>query len=284
LRNKNIKYVIACIAALIILAGFAYFISNERSYEKINSAKIKTEYQKKEFTKKESQIPSGLKKMRRGFSITKFTNEISLDDIIAQINDMEDFTIHNRANFNIKVQINPEKHTITENLLLIAKKLDKPLIGDIDSIEKGSCLNAHITLSAVYAGNNEKILDLLDLAGASSPETRLEAIEELAEIEEENIEPLFIHFLEKDENEEVRASAAASLEDMTSGESVDALIRALSDPSDEVREHARTTLCVIGEDSAAEKLKIERERNTNQELREIIDQILEQSFNMPLEE
>lgn len=164
----------------------------------------------------------------------------------------------------------------------LAARLKIPLVGKLKD-EDVSGENIHVTPEAVYAGDNQQVIDLLNKLADEEAEARAEAVGELAEyLEEEKLEPVIVRIMEQDKSEEVRSAAAAALEDAKMSETIDALIMALYDPAEEVREHARTSLGLIGTEEVRQKLKAERERTNNPEVREIIDQILEQVLDEPL--
>ncbi|MCX7765934.1 MAG: HEAT repeat domain-containing protein [Candidatus Sumerlaeia bacterium] len=181
--------------------------------------------------------------------------------------------------------ITPTSHRVksTPEAQQLADRLKLPLVGKLKDAEDISGENIHVTPEAVYAGTNQEVIDLLNKLADEEAEARAEAVSELAEyVEEENLEPVIVRIMEIDKDGEVRSAAAAALEDAKLPETIDALIMALYDPAEEVREHARTTLGLIGSEEVRQKLKSERERTNNPEVREIIDQILEQVLDEPL--
>ncbi|MDK2970582.1 MAG: hypothetical protein PWP23_337 [Candidatus Sumerlaeota bacterium] len=95
-------------------------------------------------------------------------------------------------------------------------------------------------------------------------------------------EQVMAAFLATDPAEEVRAAAAAGLEMSESPSTVDLLIRALGDSAEQVREQARTSLGLIRDPIVVAKLKEARARESDPAVRDIIDQLLIQSFDEPL--
>jgi hypothetical protein len=87
------------------------------------------------------------------------------------------------------------------------------------------------------------------------PEVREEAVDSLAELEDERVIVYLTDVLLNDNNEDVRGSAAEALGDLGDERAVDPLIQALRDKDAGVRESAINALAEIGSKEAISPLK-----------------------------
>ncbi len=211
---------------------------------------------------------------------------VSLDSLLDQTANLYGLEIRNTLGIRLEVESVPLYSGATETLRDLADRLGLALAGNLNGLQDGSCTQVHVTAGVIYAGSDTKVLGMLEGLAAPSPEERANIIDEISDYgllnESAGLEPVVTRALIYDINEEVRVAAARGLEEAVEPKSIDALISALSDRSEEVREHARTTLGLIGGDDVLEKLREERNQVTDLDARDIIDQILEQVFNEPL--
>jgi hypothetical protein len=143
----------------------------------------------------------------------------------------------------------------------------------------------YLTPRAVYVGENQEVVRILRALGTPDSLTRAGALEDLIQLavsEEENLESLFANILQNDENEDVRSQAARGLEGAKSPDSVDALIGALEDESETVRQDAVATLGEIGGPVVRYKLKECLKNSPSGQLSELATQILEEMLDEPL--
>ncbi|HNT35205.1 MAG TPA: HEAT repeat domain-containing protein [bacterium] len=210
---------------------------------------------------------------------------ISADEALASLCDQLGLELFRSGNANLKAEVQVDDPTPSAILDAVARAARVPLAGNLDDLDQGYRHQIHFTPLALYVGDNRDVVKALEQLSQGSPESRTDAIKDLGDIafeQGENLESVLSHNLQTDFNEEVRAEAAVALEHAQSGESIDALVAALSDSSVLVREHARTTLGLVGTDEVLQKLKQAYPSIEDNEIRKIFDQILEERFDQPI--
>jgi hypothetical protein len=207
---------------------------------------------------------------------------VPLADLFAQLRDRWGLTVENRTGRSDRLHLALDDAPSTVVLDRLAARLDLALCGDIAGVGAGTCSEVHITPHALYAGSDAEMLGLLDSLGSESSEAREDAVSDLADRLEANVEPVLARMLQRDPDGDVRARAAAGLEETSSPGVVEVLIAALSDPSEDVREHARASLAFLDKRVALERLKKERSLTQDRDKREMIDQILEETFGQEI--
>lgn len=208
----------------------------------------------------------------------------SLGGILTEACDKAGISFRSLARNEYDVDLSVGRDTpLKEVLTQAASKAGLPFIeDDPNGLKTGTCKTVVLTDVAVYAGDDEKMVELLNDMGNDDPEVRSESTESLGDYEKESFEPVLAFMLRNDQIPEVRASAAIALEQAKQAESINLLIDSLYDSDEAVREHSRATLGVIGGEYVRERLYETRAVTNDTEVREIIEQILEEVFNVPL--
>jgi hypothetical protein len=187
-----------------------------------------------------------------------------------------------RKRFPIDV-ISDSSNNLKQSLTKAAKAAGIVFIeDDPNGIDSGTCTKIVLTDVAIYAGEDAGVVKLLTDMGDEEPEVRGEAIEGLSNYENPGFEPVFASILSNDPVPDVRVSAAIALEQAKLPSSIDLLIESLNDSDQNVREHARATLGVIGGKEVFNKLYEAWAVTNNLQEREIIEQILENVYDEPL--
>ncbi len=259
-----------CLATVLLLLGYRFLRTPSLVDER-------PEHRGADVAQRAARKPQA----RAAFRGDAATSE-SVNGVLARLNDLWGIETTNRLATNPGLDIDVETLTVAEVMEETARELGVPLVGDMEAVSNGFCRNFHITPVAVYAGTDEDVISLLDDLGDASEEVREDAVDELADFEGEDMEPVVVHVLRADSSATVRAAAAAGFESTESPDTIDVLIEAFADPSDEVREHSRATLSLIGSDVVRRKLKEASRRATDPDIKELIDQILEQSLGESL--
>ncbi len=208
---------------------------------------------------------------------------VTLQEVIAAV--CEDANIPFRSVARRRIVPNRPWQTKSrpeEVITEIAQAASLPVISDGAYVTLSGGQSVVLSDVAVYVGSDDSVVDLLEDMGNKDPDIRSEAVETLGDYRKPSFEPVFAHVLTKDPADEARISASVSLENAKKEESVDALIEALETESIEVRENVLVTLETISRPDLRDKLMRARDRISDPQVIEAVEQILEDVFDEPL--
>jgi hypothetical protein len=213
-------------------------------------------------------------------------SKLTPDDLTFVLRDTYGLSFHLRKGKFSSIGSWKSEGTLSEDLKNLANTLGVALIFNPADAKDKIGRDLFLTKDALYLGTDKQVLEMLDRLGDDSAEIRAEAVRDIGiyNLQTSNfqLEPVIARTLARDLNPEVRQAAAAGLEEAKAPGTVDILIAALSDSDDLVREHARTSLGQIYDKQVYAKLKEAHEMTSDNDTREIIEQIMEEVYGEPL--